>query len=287
MREAMVELPDGRLLSYAEHGDPGGSAIIYNHPLPGARNFGFEEPALLGAGGRLFTLERPGIGLSTRAPGRAITDWPVDVTEFADALGIERFAVAGVSLGGGYALALAAALPERVTRVGLVCAVGPILDHPEFDDDLDHPLKALLPVARADPDAAESLLRQVLQPLGERFRADPDAYFEEWLLGWPDDQRPLYRRYRSRWMPAIEATHRDTEGYADDLLAGLRWTFDPATIGVPVRSWHGTEDRAAPVGLTRMVVDKAGGTMVTYEGLGHYLGPEYHDEWVSWLVANG
>jgi pimeloyl-ACP methyl ester carboxylesterase len=287
MREGTVTLSDGRVLSYAEHGDPEGSAIIYNHPLPGARNFGFEEPALLSARGRLFSLERPGIGLSTRAPGRVLSDWPADVTEFGDAMGIERFAAVGVSLGGGYALSLAAALPERVTRVGLVCSVGPILDHPEFDDDFDHALKALLPVARANPGAAESLLRQVLQPLGERFRADPDAYFDEWLLGWPDDQQPLYRKYRSRWMSAIEATHRDTDGYADDILAGLQWTFDPATIRVPVRAWHGTDDRAAPVGLTRMVVDKAGGTMVTYEGAGHYLGPEHHDEWVSWLVADG
>jgi hypothetical protein len=47
----------------------------------------------------------------------------------------------------------------------------------------------------------------------------------------------------------------------------------------------GTEDRAAPFGLTRMVVEGAGGDVVEYEGLGHYLGPEHHDEWAAWLVA--
>jgi pimeloyl-ACP methyl ester carboxylesterase len=286
MREATVTLSDGRVLSYAEHGDLEGAAIIYNHPLPGARNFNLEEPALKAAGGRSFTLERPGIGLSTRAPGPTLADWPADVAEFADALGIERFAVVGVSAGGPYALSLAVALPERVTCVGLVCALGPIVDHPEFDDDFDHPLKALLPIARQDPNAAEGLLRQVLTPLGERFRADPDAYFEEWLEGWPADQQVLFRKYRSRWMLAIEATHRDTDGYADDIVAGLRWTFDPSEVRVPIRAWHGTEDRAAPFGLTRMVVEGAGGDVVKYEGLGHYLGPEHHDEWAGWLVAS-
>ncbi len=207
------------------------------------------------------------------------------MAEFGDALGLERFAVVGVSFGGAYALSLAVALPDRVTRVGLVCAMGPILDHPEFDDDFDHALKALLPVARQDPHAAEGLLRQFLTPLGERFRADPDAFFEEWLQGWPDDQQVLYRKYKSRWMRAIEATYRDTEGYADDILAGLRWPFDPAEIRVPVRAWHGTDDRAAPFGLTRMVVENAAGNVVTYEGVGHYLGPEHHAEWAAWLVA--
>jgi pimeloyl-ACP methyl ester carboxylesterase len=285
MREATMTLSDGRVLSYAEHGDPDGDPIIYNHPLPGAHNFNLEEPALRAAGGRSFTLERPGIGLSTRAPGRTRAVWPADVAELADALGLERFAVVGVSAGGPYALSLANAFPERVTRVGLVCTVGPILDHPEFDDNFDHPLKALLPVARQDPGAVDGLLRQVLTPLGERFRADPDAFFEEWLQGWPADQQVLYRKYRSRWMRGIEATHQDTDGYADDILAGLRWTFDPAEIRVPVRSWHGTDDRAAPFGLTRMVVEKAGGHVVKYEGLGHYLGPEHHSEWVAWLVG--
>jgi pimeloyl-ACP methyl ester carboxylesterase len=285
MREATVTLADGRVLSYAEHGDPEGAPIVYNHPLPGARNFNLEEPALRAAAARSFALERPGIGLSTRAPGRTLADWPADVLEFADAVGIDRFAVVGVSAGGPYALSLASALPERVTCVGLVCALGPIVDHPEFDDDFDHPLKALLPFARQDPDAADGLLRQVLTPLGERFRADSDAYFEEWLEGWPADQQVLFRKYRSRWMLAIEATHRDTDGYADDIVAALRWTFDPSEIRVPLRAWHGTEDRAAPFGLTRMVVERAGGNMVKYEGLGHYLGPEYHDQWAAWLVA--
>jgi pimeloyl-ACP methyl ester carboxylesterase len=283
MREATVTLGDGRVLSYAEHGDPDGVPFIYNHPLPGARNFNLEDSALRTVRARSFTLERPGIGLSSRAPGRTLTDWAADVAEFADALGLERFAVVGVSAGGGYALSIAHALPDRVTRVGLVCALGPILDHPEFDDDFHHPLRELLPVAREDADTAEALLRQFLTPLGERFRADPEAFFEEWLQGWPEDQQILYRKYKSRWMPAIEATHSDTEGYADDIVAGLRWTFDPGAIRVPVRSWHGTADEAAPFALTRMVVEKAGGEVVPYEGLGHYLGPEFHNEWAAWL----
>jgi pimeloyl-ACP methyl ester carboxylesterase len=42
-------------------------------------------------------VERPGFGLSDFQKGRKLLDWPEDVTAFADALGIERFAVAGNS----------------------------------------------------------------------------------------------------------------------------------------------------------------------------------------------
>ena len=69
-------------------------------------------------------------------------------------------------------------------------------------------------------------------------------------------------------MRGIEATHQDTDGYADDILAGLRWTFDPAEIRVPVRSWHGTDDRSAPFGLTRMVVRRPVATWSSTRGSG-------------------
>jgi pimeloyl-ACP methyl ester carboxylesterase len=48
-----------------------------------------------------------------------------DVQALADRLGLERFAVVGFSAGGGYALACAARLPDRISAVGLACCEGP------------------------------------------------------------------------------------------------------------------------------------------------------------------
>jgi pimeloyl-ACP methyl ester carboxylesterase len=124
MREATVTLSDGRVLGYAEHGDPEGAPIIYNHPLPRGPQLQSRRACAESRRRAVVHLERPGIGLSIRAPGRTLADWPADVAEFAEALGIDRFAVVGVSAGGPYALSLAIALPERVTCVGLVCALG-------------------------------------------------------------------------------------------------------------------------------------------------------------------
>jgi pimeloyl-ACP methyl ester carboxylesterase len=48
-----------------------------------------------------------------------------DVHALADRLGLDRFAVVGFSAGGGYALACAARMPERISTVGLACCEGP------------------------------------------------------------------------------------------------------------------------------------------------------------------
>ena len=66
---------------------------------------------------RLVVPNRPGIGGSAFLPNRRILDWFSDVLTLADTLGIERFAVAGVSGGGPYALACALSIPQRLTAV--------------------------------------------------------------------------------------------------------------------------------------------------------------------------
>ncbi|WP_406334747.1 3-oxoadipate enol-lactonase [Streptomyces sp. NBC_00203] len=55
-------------------------------------------------------------------PGATVADLAELVLELADYLGIERFAYAGVSLGGAVGLHLAAHHPERVSSLAVVCS---------------------------------------------------------------------------------------------------------------------------------------------------------------------
>jgi pimeloyl-ACP methyl ester carboxylesterase len=122
-----VALPDGRLLGYAEYGDPAGTPIFGLHGTPGSRfMFRLAHPVALALGVRLLAPERPGFGISTYQPGRTLASYAIDIADFADALGIRRFAVAGVSGGGPYAAACATLLPDRVTALGLISPVGPM-----------------------------------------------------------------------------------------------------------------------------------------------------------------
>ncbi len=122
-----IRLRDGRWLGFAEYGDPQGIPLFAFHGTPGSRLMVQAADASARAGGvRVIAPDRPGFGLSSRRAGRRIGDWPLDVAELADALGIARFGVVGVSGGGPYALACAWRLPERLTVVASVSGVAPM-----------------------------------------------------------------------------------------------------------------------------------------------------------------
>jgi pimeloyl-ACP methyl ester carboxylesterase len=123
---ATVELTGGRTLGYGEYGDPAGPVVVYFHGHPGSRLEAklLAEPATA-HGLRLIGVDRPGMGLSAYQRRRSMREWPHDVVELADHLGIDSFAVVGFSGGGPYALACAHAIPKRLTACGIVAGVGP------------------------------------------------------------------------------------------------------------------------------------------------------------------
>ena len=119
-----LTMPDGRDVGYADFGPTGATPVLWCHGGPGSRLEPLADaPAARDAGYRFIGIDRPGYGLSTPQPGRSIGGWVPDAIAVLDALEIERVAVAGVSTGGAYALALAAAAPERVTGVIACCAL--------------------------------------------------------------------------------------------------------------------------------------------------------------------
>ena len=121
-KNSTITLPDGRRLGCAEYGDPDAMPVLYCHGFPSCRL----EPSMLPVSGiRLIALDRPGYGLSDPLPGRTLLDWPRDVAAAADALGLGRFAVAGVSGGAPYAAACAALLKDRVMGLALICGIAP------------------------------------------------------------------------------------------------------------------------------------------------------------------
>ena len=102
--EQQVILKDGRMLGFAEYGEPGGEPVLEFHGVPGSRlEAYYYDDAGKKVGARVIGIDRPGFGISTYRKDYRIADWPSDVLEFANALGLTRFAVAGVSSGSPYA----------------------------------------------------------------------------------------------------------------------------------------------------------------------------------------
>src|SRR6266576_916044 len=128
-----VAATDGRSLTIAEWGDPRGFPVFLLHGTPGSRFAGQDdESAYANVGARVITYDRPGYGGSNRLRGRRVVDSVADVSAIADSLRIERFAVSGGSWGGPHSLAVAARLPERVTRAACIAGPAPF-DIPGFD----------------------------------------------------------------------------------------------------------------------------------------------------------
>jgi pimeloyl-ACP methyl ester carboxylesterase len=220
---------------------------------------------------RIIAPDRPGLGLSTGKRGREIADWPDDVRELADALGIARFAVIGISGGGPYAAACAWALPERISRAGIISGVAPA-DGPRLGGGLRRPGRLAFDLLLRVP----WLLRSVMA-LGRvgslRF---PERVFQQVrALAPPIDQPILDRPEVADCLTAgLRETFRQSgRGAADDLLLLVRpWTFPPQEIRVPVRLWHGEADGVVPVAMGRHLARTLPHCRAEFiAGGGHYL----------------
>ncbi len=125
----VMRMPDGRRIGYAEFGDGRGLPVLAIHGTPGSRYmFALTDQAARDRGLRIIAPERPGYGLSDYHRRDLLADTAADLVAVADALGLERFALIGVSGGGPHAMAAAASMPDRIALLALISPVGPIAD---------------------------------------------------------------------------------------------------------------------------------------------------------------
>jgi pimeloyl-ACP methyl ester carboxylesterase len=267
-----LRLRDGRALGYAEYGDAGGTPILVFHGSAGCRvQVRVAHGPALTRGVRIIAPDRPGQGLSTRQPGRAIADWPDDVRELADALDITRFAVVGISGGGPYAAACAWRLPGRITCAGIVSGVLPGAG-PELATELRRRTHGLFNPLLGTP----WLMRAVMRLGGVPCRRFSGRIIERLsALAPPKDQAMLCRPEVATALSASlrEAFRGGGGGVADELLLLMRpWTVRLEEIQVPVRLWHGEADSMVPVAMGRYLADAIPHCRAEFiAGGGHYL----------------
>lgn len=247
-------LADGRVMSFAQYGDPGGVAVMYCHGFPGSRyEAALGDAAARRLGIRLIAADRPGFGHSTLRPGRRFTDWPADLAALADSLGIARFHLLGVSGGGPYALACAQQLATRIDRIALVCAVGR-LDQPDSTIGMDPVPAAAIRFYRAVPGLAYHAFGKFIGPL---VRRDPKRVFGLLMGNAAAADRQVLADTQVRECLTesfAEAFHQGAEGPVQDLalLVGP-WELDLRRVVAPVSLWHGDRDRTVPQRMGRVL----------------------------------
>ena len=132
MREFAIDTPLGRIAGL-HAGTPGAPRVLALHGwLDNAASFLPLAPFLDGI--ELVAIDMPGHGRSAHLPAGADYSFAgalANLLDVADALGWDRFGLLGHSMGGAIASLLAAACPERVTRLLAIEAIGTLAETPE------------------------------------------------------------------------------------------------------------------------------------------------------------
>ncbi len=250
-----LQLRDGRTLGLAEVGHPDGFPIFHFHGNGTSRLEVFlVQAAAKQAFVRLIGLDRPGIGASAAKSGYRLLDWPDDVIEVADQLGIERFAVEGLSGGGPYALACAYKIPQRLMGCALIA---PAPDPSTTSRAGPFSLRAAVWMLEHFPELVQALVR-----LSTALRGSDAASIEKRLLlhrarlgmadykllGIPEVRMALARAIAESFRQGTDANTRD------GMIFTSHWGFELAEITFErIFLWQGEQDRIMPEALAHLL----------------------------------
>jgi len=268
----LMTLSDGRRLAYTERGDLDGVPLIHHHGMPGSRlDHEADDEFYRSLGVRVITPDRPGYGLSAAQPHRRLLDWPADVIELAEHLGLRRFGVTALSGGGMYALACAHEIPERLIGVVVTGCPAP-MQRPGALDGMRFVTRAGVWLGSKAP----RLLEAGAMALAGLVRRHPGFFVDHANR----DKPPADMRWLS--MPDVrvgaaatlrEALRPGAWGYVQDLrVLALPWGFALEDIRVPVQLWHGDLDTVIPLHhgeFLASVIPRA--TLRVCPGEGHML----------------
>jgi len=270
----VLRLDDGRDLAFADYGDPDGDVVFGFHGTPGSHGqFAPASAAAVEAGVRLIVPDRPGYGHSTYDPDRTLAGWPDDVRAIADALGVERFGVIGVSGGGPHAVACASALADVLTGCAVVGSPSP-MPPDQSADAASRPmpfnrfvfmLARRAPILLPIPLGALSIAGRRLPE--DRLRAQMTAQLpaaDARIMARPEIADAMFADLRRKHPTATKASAQDFALFA------APWGFELAGIETTVDIWHGTDDVNVPVANAHYLADHIPGSRL------HVLDGEAH-----------
>jgi len=279
-KEHFIQLEDGAVIAFEEYGNANGVPVIFCHGWPSSRTMArlTDEPAR-SLGLRIISPDRPGISGSSLQPDRKLTDWPRLVERIVDHLDIDEFRMLAISGGAPYAYATAVAMPERVRAIAIVGGAPPLAELTDTEGLL--PLyRWMMALYRSQPRLLRTffyLARPVLS-LRPPIRLRP--LLLKMLLLRPCDAESLrdaaafeaiFESQRRAWRASAAGVMADAQIYAQP------WGFAIEDVRVPVRLWHGKQDRAFSVCLAEELAKRLPDCTARFiDDAGHYSLPIRH-----------
>jgi pimeloyl-ACP methyl ester carboxylesterase len=224
---------------------------------------------------RVVTFDGRGNGRSDRPTDSAAyadTEFVGDAVAVLDATGTERAVVAGLSMGGGYALRLAVDHPDRVTGAVFIGASIPILDRPDGG-----------PETQVDPS-----FERPQAETGDWRKYNADYWrrdfpgFAAWFVGEKIFSEPHSTKAIEdgiRWTLETDPETLITIEYAPYLWPPSEWGPPDQREGrampfvrrvrCPALVIHGDDDRISPYAVGERLAAELGAPLITIAGGGH------------------
>ena len=253
MKKRSIDLTDGRHLTYSEWGPHDAPTVFYNHGFPGNHlelELAVPIAERSGLQVRVVALNRPGYAGSTFKAGRTFLDWPHDVAQAADRLGVGKFSVLGASGGSPYALACGKVLGDRVTRIGIVVGAAPIEAAGMRQTPMIAASSANRLVRRFQYQMAAFAVKSGRE---ERFLSQSIA-----MMG-DVDREAMERPEVREWFLRVtkEAFAQGSRGTAHEAnLYRHDWGFDVSAVTQNTSLWYGGVDQWVPAPIGRWLADR-------------------------------
>jgi pimeloyl-ACP methyl ester carboxylesterase len=188
--------------------------------------------------------------MSSFQANRRFLDWPCDLAEAAEHLGVGEFAVLGASGGSPYALASGCLLGDRVTRIAVVVGGGP----PEATGMSETLTSTAYPANRLARRAQQGLMAAAIRLGLTRVMVDR-------VIGTMSepDRVAMRRPEVRRWFTGIVRDAYAQGGRAAAHEAGLYrapWGFRPEEVATETHLWYGGRDTWAPASVGRWLADR-------------------------------
>jgi pimeloyl-ACP methyl ester carboxylesterase len=242
-------LPDGCRLAHDDTGGREPAAVLLHGQLCDRTLLAAQHRALAGRGRRVVSVDLRGHGESDRPEdGCTLDGLADDLAHLVTALGLDRPALVGWSLGAAVATVYAARRPESVSSLVLVAGTPSMLRRPDWEFGM--------------PEEAAAGIGAVL---GSDFAAGTAAFLDGFFpegdaAGAKDRMRDL----AARCSPAVTLSLM-----ADAMGRDLRPLLDAVTC--PVHAIAGELDALCPPGVAEYVAKRTGGTHTVIPGAGHVM----------------
>jgi pimeloyl-ACP methyl ester carboxylesterase len=231
--------------------------------------FALTDAAARARGVRLIAPERPGYGLSDPRQVASLAQTADDIAAVADAYGLDRFALIGVSGGGPFAVSAAAANLDRVVLLALAGPVGPVADLGR-QLRLSRWHRAIFNLVAPSRLGATGFFRALRYMVFER----PDVAYRLLLRRVRLSDREILVRpeVRANMRAAMrEGLRRGVEGAVQDLrLYCAPWHLQLSEIDVPAIVWQGSDDAVVPPAAAYALAQKLPNCRLDVIPAGHY-----------------